>query len=113
MSQLEDRLNHIRVTYSEIESILERIHQLDAEYNNLLPELPKRYQPTDTQLDRLDKFAVELENFNAVIYPQKLCLIRKAQEILEIQDLKKTFLKESRNTVPNLKRRYMTIRIIS
>lgn len=93
LSQLEDRLNHIRVTYSEIESILERIHQLDAEYNNLLPELPKRYQPTDTQLDRLDKYAVELENFNAVIYPQKLCLISKAQEILEIQDLKKDFSK--------------------
>lgn len=94
LSQLEDKLNVINTGYSEVEDILDRIHQLDAEYNNLLPKIPKRYKPTDTQLDRLDKYAVQLELFNSKVSPLRTTLFNRAQEKLEIRDLKIDFTKK-------------------
>lgn len=94
LSQLENKLDHINTSYSEVEGILDRIHQLDAEYNNLLPKVPKRYKPTDTQLDRLDKYAVQLDEFNNKITSLKTSLFIKAQEKLEIRDLKIDFSKK-------------------
>lgn len=94
LSQLGNKLDHINTSYSEVEGILDRIHQLDAEYNNLLPKVPKRYKPTDTQLDRLDKYAVQLDEFNNKISSLKTSLFIKAQEKLEIRDLKIDFSKK-------------------
>ncbi|MDR0332432.1 MAG: ATP-binding protein [Dysgonamonadaceae bacterium] len=94
LGKLEEKLNQINIGYSEIENILSRINELDAEYNKLLPKIPKRYSPTETQLDRLDKYSVQLEVFNNKLSSLKNPLFDKAQEKLEIRDLKKNFSKK-------------------
>lgn len=93
LNQLEGKLNQINIGYSEVEAILNRINELDAEYNKLLPKVPKRYKPTETQLDRLDKYSVQLEEFNNKVINLKQPLFEKAQEKLEIRDLKINFTK--------------------
>lgn len=93
IDQLEDKTNASNVLYSDIESILDRIHTLDIEYKNLLPKVPKRYKPTDTQLDRLDKYESKLISFNETIKRDSAELMMKVQEKLEIQALKKEFIK--------------------
>jgi signal transduction histidine kinase len=90
---LDDKLLEQEVTFSSIENILDKIYQLDAERNNLLPRVSKRYRPTDTQLDRLDKYSVQLNNFNTDIRKVRDPLFNKAQEKLEIRDLKIAFSK--------------------
>lgn len=93
IDQLEEKTNASNVLYSDIESILDRIHTLDIEYKNLLPKVPKRYKPTDTQLDRLDKYENKLISFNETIKRDSADLMIKVQEKLEIQALKKEFIK--------------------
>jgi len=90
---LEEKTNASNVLYSDIESILDRIHTLDIEYKNLLPKVPKRYKPTETQLDRLDKYENKLISFNETIKKDSAELMMKVQEKLEIQALKKEFIK--------------------
>ena len=90
---LEEKTNASNVLYSDIESILDRIHTLDIEYKNLLPKIPKRYKPNDTQLDRLSKYENKLISFNETIKKDSSDLMIKVQEKLEIQALKKEFIK--------------------
>lgn len=94
LGQLDTKVNQLNVSYNEVEGVLDRIYQLDAEYNHLLPKVPKKYKPTDTQYDRLDKYSVQLEYFNERINELKAPLFAKAQEKLEIRDLKKDFSKK-------------------
>lgn len=93
LSDLELKLSQINITYYEVEGTLDNIHQLDAEYNKLLPKIPKRYDPTDTQLDRLDKYSLQLQTFNEKISQIKTPLFEKAQKKLDIRDLKIDFSK--------------------
>lgn len=93
LSQLEEKTNASNVLYSDIENILDRLHTLDIEYKNLLPKIPKRYKPTDTQLDRLDKFENKLISFNDTIKKDSIPLMVKVQEKLEVKELKMEFTK--------------------
>ncbi|WP_395074084.1 ATP-binding protein [Flavobacterium sp.] len=93
LSQLEEKTSASNVLYSDIESILDRLHTLDIEYKNLLPKIPKRYKPTDTQLDRLDKFENKLISFNDTIKKDSIPLMVKVQEKLEVKELKMEFTK--------------------
>ncbi len=93
LSQLEEKTNASNVLYSDIESILDRLHTLDIEYKNLLPKITKRYKPTDTQLDRLDKFENKLNFFNETIKKDSIPLMVKVQEKLEVKELKMEFSK--------------------
>jgi signal transduction histidine kinase len=93
LSQLEVKTNASNVLYSDIENILDRLHTLDTEYKNLLPKIPKRYKPTDTQLDRLDKFENKLISFNDTIKRDSVPLMVKVQEKLEVKELKMEFTK--------------------
>ncbi|MCW2118835.1 ATP-binding protein [Flavobacterium sp. 7A] len=93
LSQLEEKTNASNVLYSDIENILDRLHTLDIEYKNLLPKIPKRYKPTDTQLDRLDKFENKLISFNDTIKKNSIPLMVKVQEKLEVKELKMEFTK--------------------
>lgn len=90
---LKEKTNASNIIYSDIESILDRIHTLDIEYKNLIPTIPKRYQPTDTQFDRLNKYENMLFLFNETIRRNSAELMKKVQEKLEIQALKKEFIK--------------------
>jgi signal transduction histidine kinase len=93
LSRLEEKTNASNVLYSDIENILDRLHSLDIEYKNLLPKIPKRYKPTDTQLDRLDKFENKLISFNDTIKKDSIPLMVKVQEKLEVKELKMEFTK--------------------
>ena len=93
LNQLEEKTNQSDVLYSDIEGLLDRIHTLDVEYKTLLPKIPKRYKPTDTQLDRLDKFEEKLVKFNDTIKNDSIQLMARVQEKLEIKELKKEFVK--------------------
>jgi hypothetical protein len=93
LNQLEEKTNQSDVLYSDIEEILDKINSLDIEYKNLLPKIPKRYKPTDTQLDRLDKFESKLNKFNDTIKKDSVQLMIRVQEKLEVKELKMEFVK--------------------
>jgi hypothetical protein len=93
LNQLEEKISQTDVLYSDIEEVLDKLKSLDIEYNNLLPKIPKRYKPTDTQLDRLDKFESKLINFNDTIKKDSAELMVRVQEKLEIKELKMEFVK--------------------
>lgn len=93
LNQLEEKTNQTDVLYSDIEDLLDKIHTLDVGYKNLLPKIPKRYKPTDTQLDRLDKFENKLVKFNETIKKSSAQLMVRVQEKLEVKELKMEFVK--------------------
>lgn len=93
LEQLEEKTNASNVLYSDIESLLDRLHTLDIEFKNLVPKIPKRYKPTDTQLDRLDKYEDKLLGFNETIKKDSTKLMAKVQEKLEVKELKVEFTK--------------------
>jgi hypothetical protein len=93
LNQLEVKTSQSDVLYSDIEAILDKIKTLDIEFNNLLPKTPKRYTPTDTQLDRLDKYESKLINFNETIKKDSSSLMVRVQEKLEIKELNMEFVK--------------------
>lgn len=93
LNQLEEKTKQSDVLYSDIEDILDKLNSLDIEYKNLLPKIPKRYKPTDTQLDRLDKFESKLIKFNDTIKKDSAQLMVRVQEKLEVKELKMEFVK--------------------
>lgn len=93
LKQLEEKTNASNVLYSDIESLLDRLHTLDIEFKNLVPKIPKRYKPTDTQLDRLDKYEDKLLEFNETVKKDSAQLMTKVQEKLEVKELKVEFTK--------------------
>lgn len=94
LSHLEEKLNNINVTYSEVESILDELQKLDIEIRDLIPKIPKRYKPTETQKERLYKFENRLNNYLETVIPKREELNKKAHEKLEIRDLKIDFTKK-------------------
>ncbi|AXT55203.1 hypothetical protein D1815_05310 [Aquimarina sp. AD1] len=93
LEQLEDKTNASNILYSDIENLLDRLHTLDIEFKNLIPKIPKRYKPTDTQLDRLSKYENKLLKFNDTIKNDSAQLMTKVKEKLEIKELKMEFTK--------------------
>ena len=93
LSKLEEKTKEANVLYSDIESILDRIHTLDIEYKSLLPKVPKRYKPTETQNDRLERYENKLIDFNETIKRESADLMKRVQEKLEVQALKQEFSK--------------------
>lgn len=93
LQKLEVKTEAQNVIYSDIENILDRLHQLDIEYKNLVPKLPKRYKPTDTQLDRLDKYEGQLIRFDESVKRDSEVLMARVKEKLEVKELKMEFTK--------------------
>lgn len=93
LEQLEKKTNESNILYSDIENLLDRLHTLDIEFKNLIPKIPKRYKPTDTQLDRLDKYERKLLNFNDTIKSDSAQLMIRVKEKLEVKELKIEFTK--------------------
>lgn len=110
LNQLELKLNNINVTYSEVESILEELQKLDIEFKSLLPKIPKRYKPTETQQERLYKFEDSLINFTEYVKPRREILNSKAQDKLEIRDLKIDFAKKYNSYIASLEKELYTNR---
>lgn len=93
LNQLEDKTQKTDIIYSEIEGLLDRLHSLDIEYKNLIPKIPKRYKPTDTQLERLNKYETKLIKFNETIKKDSEQLMIRVKEKLEVKELKIEFAK--------------------
>lgn len=93
LNLLEEKLNNLNVTYSEVESLLDELQRMDLEFKSLIPKVPKRYKPTETQKERLYKFEDRLNNYIERIHPKREELNQKAQDKLEIRDLKIDFTK--------------------
>ncbi|MBS9460999.1 ATP-binding protein [Flagellimonas sp. 389] len=99
---LDKKLNQIHLGYSEVENILEQLQKLDLELQNLIPKVPKRYKPTDTQTERLYKFENKLNGYIEKVAPKRDVLIEKAQDRLEIKDLQIDLTKRYNNYISSL-----------
>ncbi|MCG9793549.1 ATP-binding protein [Flavobacterium algicola] len=104
LSVLDEKLNGIHVTYSEVEGILDEIQKMDLEFKSLIPKIPKHYKPTDPQKERLLNFENKLNNYIEVITPKREDLNKKAQGKLEIRDLKIDFTKKYNGYISSLER---------
>ncbi|MDT0650582.1 ATP-binding protein [Autumnicola edwardsiae] len=95
MSELENKISSTKTTYSDIEQILNRLSELDIEFEELLPDIPKRYKPTDLQLDRLNRYEDQILNFNETIKQDSSHLLDQVNEKLELEELKINFSKSA------------------
>ena len=102
LQALEEHLKQANIKYLELEHILNRIHTLDAEYNNLLPKAPKRYSPTDAQLDRLEKYETQFLEFQKKLESKKAPLLQKSQNRLDLKDLIIDFSNRSESLLAEL-----------
>ncbi|SDE30749.1 Histidine kinase-, DNA gyrase B-, and HSP90-like ATPase [Pricia antarctica] len=93
LEQLEEKTVESNILYSDIEYLLDKLHTLDIEFKNLIPKVPKRYKPTDTQLDRLNNYENKLLKFNATIKNDSAQLMAKVKDRLEVKELKMEFTK--------------------
>lgn len=101
---LGDKLNTINVSYSEVESILDELQKLDLEFKRLIPKIPKRYKPTETQNERLYKFEDKLNSYIELVTPKREALNKKAQDKLEVRDLKIDFTKKYNSYISSLEK---------
>lgn len=104
LNRLDEKLDNINVTYSEIEDILDELQKLDLELKGLIPKVPKRYKPTETQKERLYKFESRLNNYIELVTPRREELNKKAQDKLEIRDLKIDFTKKYNSYISSLEK---------
>ena len=93
--ELEEKIKIKETTYTDIDKILERLAELDVKFDKLLPEIPKRYKPTDLQLDRLNRYEEQVLNFNETIKNDSSKLMEKVNEKLELEELKIDFSKKA------------------
>lgn len=101
---LEKKLNNANIAYSEVEGVLDEIQKMDLELKSLMPKIPKRYKPTETQKERLYNFENRLNSYIEFVSPKKEELNRKAQDKLEIRDLKIDFTKKFNSYISSLEK---------
>ncbi|MBK8243243.1 MAG: ATP-binding protein [Saprospiraceae bacterium] len=104
LNLLDEKLNDINVTYSEVEFILDELQKMDLERKDLIPKVPKRYKPTETQFERLFKFENKLNSFIELVNPKRELLNKKALDKLEIRDLKIDFTKKYNGYISSLEK---------
>jgi len=104
LNKLDEKLDNINITYSEVEDILDELQKLDLELKGLIPKVPKRYKPTETQKERLYKFENRLNNYIELVAPRREELNKKAQDKLEIRDLKIDFTKKYNSYISSLEK---------
>lgn len=95
VNRLRSKITESEVIYSDIEDILRRINKLDIEYKELLPKVPKNYNPTDLQLERLSKYEDQIELFNETVKKQSAELMAEVQLKLQIRELQIEFSNRS------------------
>lgn len=112
LNELDDKLENLNITYSEVESILDELQRLDIEFKSLIPKVPKRYKPTETQKERLYKFENRLNDFIEFINPRREVLNKKAQDKLELRDLEIDLAKKYNTYISALEKELNTNRQI-
>jgi signal transduction histidine kinase len=104
LNLLARKLTDLKVNYSEVEGLMSEIQQMDIEFRNLIPKIPKRYDPTETQKERLYTFENSLNNFIELVTPQRKELNKQVHEKLEIRDLAIDFTKRYNGYISSLER---------
>jgi signal transduction histidine kinase len=104
LTELEEKLNQINVAYSEVEGVLDELQKMDIELKGIMPKVPKHYKPTETQRERLYKFEDRLNNYIEKVIPKREFLNKKAQDKLEIRDLKIDFTKKYNGFISSLEK---------
>lgn len=104
LNQLDEKLSQISVGYSEVEEILDELQKMDLDLKGLIPKVPKRYIPTETQKERLYKFEDKLNKYIELVTPKRDELNKKAQDKLEIRDLKIDFTKKYNGYISSLEK---------
>lgn len=104
INHLEEKLENINVSYSEVEEILDELQKMNLELKSLIPKVPKRYKPTETQIERLYYFENRLNSYVEYVSPKREELIKKAQEKLDIRDLKIDFTKRYNSYISSLEK---------
>jgi len=105
LTSLDEKLNIVDVSYSEIESILDNLQKLDIEFKDLIPKVPKRYKPTEKQKERLYKFEDKLNYYLESVSDRRETLNIKAQDKLEVRDLKINFTKKYNSYISDLQKK--------
>ncbi|MES2556091.1 MAG: ATP-binding protein [Bacteroidota bacterium] len=95
VNSLESKVSLVNVTYQDIEKILEEIQRKEIEFDNLLPPIPKRYKPTELQLDRLNQYEEQITSFKTRMQSKNGVLMDQVTVLLELQDLERNFTKSA------------------
>jgi signal transduction histidine kinase len=88
---LKKKLKESDIIFSDIETLLSKLQELDLRFDSLLPKLPKRYELTERQRDRLEDYASKLSQYKEIITSNEDQIIRQAKERLQMRDLKTDF----------------------
>ena len=99
---LQKRMEQSDILYTEIETLLNKIQELDIKYKSLLPKIPKHYVLTDSQVERLSKYEEQLLRFKDSVQKDSELVIKKARERLVIQDAKKEFTNRCNTYIASL-----------
>ena len=102
IQELGTKLSQTQVLFSDIEKLLSKIHELDTRYGSLLPTVPKRYQLTETQEDRLNDFEKQLTTFINEIKTKGESIVAQAKEKLEVKELQKDFINNCNQLLESL-----------
>ena len=90
---LQEKVEKTDLLFTDIEALLNQLQQLDIQFADLLPQIPKRYKMTETQEDRLYAYSQELEAFNKQKH-EWADVISAAKARMQIQDLRKDFINQ-------------------
>lgn len=104
LNELDKKLTSLSVTYSEVEEILDELQKMDIEFKTLIPNIPKHYNPTETQKERLYKFENSLNNYIELISSKREVVNKKAQDKLKIRDLQVDFTKRYNSYISSLEK---------
>ncbi|MCQ2265170.1 MAG: ATP-binding protein, partial [Bacteroidales bacterium] len=102
IQELGTKLSQTQVLFSDIEKLLSKIHELDTRYDTLLPTVPKRYQLTETQEDRLNDFEKQLTTFINEIKTKGESIVAQAKDKLEVKELQKDFINNCNRLLESL-----------
>lgn len=98
---LQEKNEKTDLLIADVEALLNQLQQLDIQFADLLPQIPKRYKMTETQEDRLYAYSKELEMFNK----QKqdwADVINEAKARMQIQDLRKNFINQCNHYIARI-----------
>lgn len=112
LKSLDEKVSLVDTTYKDIENLLDELNKLEVEYERLLPAMPKRYKPTDLQLDRLNHYEDQIIAFNNSIKKNSKDVMLKVNEKLALHELTVNFTKNAevyKNELSNSLQSHSTI----
>lgn len=98
---LQEKVEKTDMLFVDIEALLNQLQELDIQFADLLPQIPKRYQMTETQEDRLYAYSLELEAFKHQ-KQEWADVISAAKARLQIQDLRKDFINQCNSYIAKI-----------